>query len=137
MPIVRKDLKKPPLLFCELVSTLEDTPMSPTSKLSTKSTPKALQRILSNLLCHRRVLGWYHTSAEKGRRPATGRPSTSRRLFVPSSEEHHQEYQVYSDCRDRLNDRHKERQTFPIPIQTKLNDRRLDALGPKSPLRRR
>ncbi|CAB4263923.1 unnamed protein product [Prunus armeniaca] len=66
MPIVRKDLKKPPLLFCELVSTSEDSPMSPTSKLSTKSTPKALQRILSNLLCHRRVLGWYHTGVEQG-----------------------------------------------------------------------
>ncbi|CAL8990021.1 unnamed protein product, partial [Prunus brigantina] len=36
---------------------------------------------------------------------AQGRPSTSRRLFVPTPAEHHQEYQVYSDCRDRINHR--------------------------------
>ncbi|CAL8132437.1 unnamed protein product [Prunus armeniaca] len=31
---------------------------------------------------------------------AQGEPSASRRLFVPTSAEHHREYQVYSDCRD-------------------------------------
>lgn len=74
---------------------------------------------------------------EKGKKPVTGRPSTSRRLFVPSSEEWHQEYQVYSDCKDRLNDRRKERRPSLIPVQTKLDDRHLDVLGPKSSIHRR
>ncbi|CAL9021521.1 unnamed protein product, partial [Prunus brigantina] len=71
---------------------------------------------------------------EAGKQLAKDRPSTSRRLFVPTSVEHHQEYQVYSDCRDRINHR---RQTSPIHVQAKLNDRHLEVLGPKSPLRRR
>ncbi|CAL9021464.1 unnamed protein product, partial [Prunus brigantina] len=68
---------------------------------------------------------------------AQGRPSTSRRLFVPTPAEHHQEYQVYSDCRDRINHRRWERQTSPIHVQANLNDRHLEVLGPKSPSRRR
>ncbi|CAL2270967.1 unnamed protein product [Prunus armeniaca] len=70
------------------------------------------------------------SSREKGKKPATGRPSTSRRLFVPSSEERHQEYQVYSDCRDTLNDRHKEYRTSPIlPIlQSASSSKRLTIL---------
>ncbi|CAL8992284.1 unnamed protein product [Prunus brigantina] len=74
---------------------------------------------------------------EAGKQLAQDRPSTSRRLFVPTSAEHNQEYQVYSDCRDRINHRRRERQTSPIHVQAKLNDRHLEALGPKSPLRRR
>ncbi|CAL8993947.1 unnamed protein product [Prunus brigantina] len=72
--------------------------------------------------------------AEK--QPAQDGPSASRRLFIPTSAECHEEYQVYSDCRDRINARRRERQTTPIPIQTQPNDRHLDVLGPKSPLRR-
>ncbi|CAL8168650.1 unnamed protein product [Prunus armeniaca] len=72
-----------------------------------------------------------------GKRLARGEPSASRRLFVPTPAEHRWEYQIYSDCRDRINDRRQERQRSPIPVQAKLNDRHLDVLGPKSPLRRR
>ncbi|CAL2257396.1 unnamed protein product [Prunus armeniaca] len=46
---------------------------------------------------------------ETGKQLASSGPSFSRRLFVPSPEERHWEYQVYSDCRDRLNDRCRER----------------------------
>ncbi|CAB4285887.1 unnamed protein product [Prunus armeniaca] len=73
---------------------------------------------------------------ERGKKPATGGPSVSRRLFVPFLEERHRENRVYSDCRDRLNDRRREWWTSPIPVQAKLNDRHLDVLGPKSRLRR-
>ncbi|CAB4316331.1 unnamed protein product [Prunus armeniaca] len=76
------------------------------------------------------------SSQEKGKQPAMGGPSVSRRLFVPFPEERHWEYRVYSDCRDRPNDRRRERWTSPILVQAKLNDRHLDVLGPKSPLRR-
>ncbi|CAL2271174.1 unnamed protein product [Prunus armeniaca] len=72
-----------------------------------------------------------------GKRLVRGEPSASRRLFVPTPAEHRREYQIYSDCRDRINDRRQERQRSPIPVQAKLNDRHLDVLGPKSPLRRR
>ncbi|CAL8992393.1 unnamed protein product [Prunus brigantina] len=34
MPIVQKNLGKPPLIFCELMSTSENAPTSPTSKLT-------------------------------------------------------------------------------------------------------
>ncbi|CAL9024099.1 unnamed protein product [Prunus brigantina] len=68
---------------------------------------------------------------------AQGRPSTSRRLFVPTPAEHDQEYQVYSDCRDRINHRRRERQSSPIHVPTNINDRHLEVLGPKSPPRRR
>ncbi|CAL9004489.1 unnamed protein product [Prunus brigantina] len=68
---------------------------------------------------------------------AQGRPSTSRRLFVPTPAEHHQEYQVYSECRDRINHQRRERQFSPIHVQANLNDQHLEVLGPKSPPRRR
>ncbi|CAL9017551.1 unnamed protein product [Prunus brigantina] len=74
---------------------------------------------------------------ERGKQSAAGGPSVSRRLFVPSPEQRHQEYRVYSDCRNRLNDRHREQRTSPIPIRAKLNDWHLDVLGPKSHIRRR
>ncbi|CAL9009288.1 unnamed protein product, partial [Prunus brigantina] len=70
-----------------------------------------------------------------GKQLAQDRPSASRRLFVPTPAKH-QEYQVYSDCRDRINHQRRERQTSPIHVQAKLNDRHLEVLGPKSPLRR-
>ncbi|CAL9005537.1 unnamed protein product [Prunus brigantina] len=76
-------------------------------------------------------------SAQLPQQLAQGRQSTSRRLFIPTPVEHHQEYQVYSDCRDRINHRRRERQTSPIHVQAKLNDRHLEVLGPKSPPRRR
>ncbi|CAL9000618.1 unnamed protein product, partial [Prunus brigantina] len=78
-----------------------------------------------------------HNDQRAGKQPAQGGPSAFRRLFVPTSAEHHEEYQVYSDCRDRINARRRERQPTPIPVQAQLNDRHLDVLGPKSPLRRR
>ncbi|CAL2277614.1 unnamed protein product [Prunus armeniaca] len=74
---------------------------------------------------------------QAGKQLARGELSASRRLFVPTPAEHRREYQVYFDCRDRINDRRREQQTSPIPVQAKLNDRHLDVLGPKSPLRRR
>ncbi|CAL9024360.1 unnamed protein product [Prunus brigantina] len=77
------------------------------------------------------------SNREAGEQLAQGRPSTSRRLFVPTPAEHHQEYQVYSDCRDRINHQRRERQTSPIHVQANLNDRHLEVLGPKSPPRRR
>ncbi|CAL8117043.1 unnamed protein product [Prunus armeniaca] len=40
-----------------------------------------------------------------GKQLAQGEPSASRRMFLPTSAEHHREYQVYSDRRDRINDR--------------------------------
>ncbi|CAL8114269.1 unnamed protein product [Prunus armeniaca] len=52
-----------------------------------------------------------------GKQPAQGGPSASRRLFVPTSAKRHEEYQVYSDCSDRINARRRERRTTPIPIQ--------------------
>ncbi|CAB4283206.1 unnamed protein product [Prunus armeniaca] len=74
---------------------------------------------------------------EKGKQLAACGLSASRRLFVPSPEKRYQEYQVYSNCRDRLNDRRREQRTSPIPVQAKLNNRYLDVLEPKSPIRRR
>lgn len=77
------------------------------------------------------------SAQDRGKQQAADKPTASRRLFVPSPKERHPEYRVYSDCRDRINDRRKERQPSPIRIQAKLNDRRLEALGPKSHLRQR
>lgn len=74
---------------------------------------------------------------DKGKKPAVGKPSASRRMFVPSPEEHHHEYVVYSDCQDRLNDRHKEYQPSLILVQAQLDDRCPDVLELKSSLRRR
>ncbi|CAL8175957.1 unnamed protein product [Prunus armeniaca] len=63
---------------------------------------------------------------ERGKQPAMGGPSVSRRLFVPSPEERHREYQVYSDCRDRLNYLEYGTADFQIPVQVKLNYQHLD-----------
>ncbi|KAH0973976.1 hypothetical protein GBA52_015875 [Prunus armeniaca] len=41
---------------------------------------------------------------QAGKQLAQGESSAYRRLFVPTPAEHRREYQVYSDCRDRIND---------------------------------
>ncbi|CAL9024314.1 unnamed protein product [Prunus brigantina] len=71
-----------------------------------------------------------------GKQPALGEPSASRRLFVTTSAESRQAYQVYSDCRDIINARRRERQTTPIPVQTNLITFRLPSARPPRASRR-
>lgn len=77
------------------------------------------------------------TFQDRGKQQAANGPTVSRRLFVPTPKERHPEYRVYSDCRERINDRRRERQSSPIQVRAKLDDPRLEVLGPKSPLRQR
>ncbi|CAL8991541.1 unnamed protein product, partial [Prunus brigantina] len=95
------------------------TPVSyPQLGFSSYFDPRSTRKKVPPVLCHQ------HLS------------SASRRLFVPTPAKH-QEYQVYSDCRDRINHQRRERQMSPIHVQAKLNDRHLAVLGPKSPPRRK